>query len=130
MTKGDKELAWVFGGAGALLLVYLFWPKTVAAQAPAAPVPAVSIPGAVVPVASQAVQTLPTPTSGSITFVLPTGAISWGLTSYRRVDGSEGPLAVNPSTAPITTSAAKGDTFTLYWITPTVDAYSAVYTMS
>ena len=35
MTKGDKELALVFGGAGALLLVYLFWPKTVTA-APAA----------------------------------------------------------------------------------------------
>jgi hypothetical protein len=37
MTKGDKELAWVFGSAGVLLIVYLFWPKGASVVNPPAP---------------------------------------------------------------------------------------------
>jgi hypothetical protein len=38
MTKGDKELAWVFGSAGALLLAYFFWPKGPSVVNPPAPI--------------------------------------------------------------------------------------------
>jgi hypothetical protein len=42
MTRGDKELWIVFGGAGVLLLAYLFWPKGASVVNPPAPAPTVA----------------------------------------------------------------------------------------
>ena len=127
-----NPLLWILGAGAALVIfdrVVMASRSSPPGPGPGPLGPSVLPSGAIVPAPSEAVQTLPTPASGSITFALPPGAIAWGLTSYRRADWSEGPLAWNPSRDPITTSAAKGDTFTLSWITPTVDAYSAVYTL-
>lgn len=86
---------------------------------------------AVTPIASDAVQSIPTPASGLLTFRLPPGAVSWGLTVWRRSDQSSGPLQAQGFTGPIVIFTARaGDTYTLYWVSAAGSSSSAVYTLT
>lgn len=71
MTKGDKELAWVFGSAGALLLVYLFWPK---------PATTAVLPGSASIALQPGATTVAVTPGGQVTLTLPQGA-SWASTN-------------------------------------------------